>query len=109
MDDVRSLIGRQFVIYVDTGDSQVQFRANAIRKRQQYEQNEFNALSTEGGVWEVNGFNSMTNAGVGINGGIVLVLELKVGYRPLVFNTKTYYGEMLYWDAATINTLESLI
>lgn len=109
MDDVRSLIGRQFVIYLEDADSTMNFKANAIRKRQQYEQNEFNALSSEGSVWEVNGYGSETEAGVGVDGGMVLVLELKVGYRRLIFNSYTYYYEMLYWDAATINTLESLI
>ena len=109
MDDVRSLIGRQFVIYLEDADSTMNFKANAIRKRQQYEQNEFNALSSEGSVWEVNGYGSETEAGVGVDGGMVLVLELKVGYRRLKFNSYTYYYEMLYWDATTINTLDKLI
>jgi hypothetical protein len=113
MDDVRSLIGRQFIIYMADSNAALNFKANAIYRRPQLTTMIFNTLTpyaSDINFWNVNGHEGMKDAGVGTNGNMVLILELRVGYRCFTDSDKNnHHYEMLYWDATAINTLDNLI
>lgn len=92
-DDIRSLLGRQIILYIAKGLSQLSFFTNVFYKVEQPLTREFNALSIDYDQFFT------TYSGFGINSGMTLILQLKLGYR-VIGNEPC---EMLYWEVTTIN------
>lgn len=96
-DDIRSLLGRQIILYIAKGLPQLSFFTNVFYKVEQPLTREFNALSIDYDQFFTTDIDS--EFGFGINSGITLILQLKLGYR-VIDNEPC---EMLYWEVTTIN------
>lgn len=92
-DDIRSLLGRQIILYISEGSPQLSFFTNVFYRVEQPLTKEFNALSIDYDQFFT------TDSGFGINNGITLILQLKLGYRVI----ENEPCEMLYWEVTTIN------
>jgi hypothetical protein len=91
-DDIRSLLGRQIVLYISSGAPKITFLTNICYKITLEGNEGFNTLSSDNGTWDTYGF--------AITSGIALVIQLKVGYRKM---GTAQPCEMLYWEVTTIN------
>lgn len=96
-DDIRSLLGRQIILYIAKGLPQLSFFTNVFYKVEQPLTREFNALSIDYDQFFTTDIYS--EFGFGFSGGMTLILQLKLGYRVI----ENEPCEMLYWEVTTIN------
>lgn len=96
-DDIRSLLGRQIILYIAKGLPQLSFFTNVFYKVEQPLTREFNALSIDYDQFFTTDIDS--EFGFGFSGGMTLILQLKLGYRVI----EREPCEMLYWEVTTIN------
>ena len=111
LNDIRSLVGRQFVIYLLGGDiSQITFKTNVFYRNTAATTQIYNFLMpylTNVNFWEALDYHdggSVQSVGFSLTKGMFAVLQLRIGYKRIGSTP----CEMLYWEVNLINTINNI-
>jgi hypothetical protein len=110
LNDIRSLVGRQFVIYLPSNYSQITFNTNVYYRNTATTSQIYNFLMpyiTNANYWQALNYHdggSVESAGFSLTGGMFAVLQLRIGYKRI----NSQPCEMLYWEVNLINTINEI-